>query len=83
MSTSRTLRFSRSLYAGEAVDEACKRFARFASLEREQTGDAWVVTVTPKRPAQLRRLCGELANFALGLTIRRGATPTGSDAGSG
>lgn len=78
MSASKTLRFSRALYAGEAIDEACKRFARFASFEREQQTDAWVVTVVPKRPAQLRRLCGELSNFALGLTIRRGDSGAGA-----
>jgi len=72
MSVRKTLRFARTIYAGEAVDEAIKRFDRFATFEREEQPEAWVVTVIPKREAQLRRLCGELSNFALGLTIRRG-----------
>ena len=66
------LRFARELYAGEAVDEACKRFARFATFDLRQEPDHWVVVVTPKRPAQARALVGRLQNFALGLTVQRG-----------
>jgi len=32
--------------------------------------DAWVVTVESSSDARVRRLAGEIANYALGLTIR-------------
>lgn len=66
------LRFSRILYSGEAVDEAVKAFARFASFELEQTDDHWVVRARPNDPKLARRLLGELGNHALGLTVQRG-----------
>lgn len=74
MSAQRELRLSQVLYAGEAVDEALKRFDAFAVFERRTEAEHWVVTVKPRHSgaARLRQLCGELQNFALGLTIRRG-----------
>lgn len=66
------LRFSRLLYSGEAVDQAVKAFARFASFDLEQTDDHWVVRLRPHDPALARRLCGEFGNHALGLTVQRG-----------
>ena len=66
------LRFARSLYAGEAVDEAIQRFAAHATVEREATDDYWILRVTAKREAQQRRVCGELRNHALALTVARG-----------
>ena len=66
-----TLRFARELYAGEAVDQALKRLADYASFDRSEEADYWVVRVTPHKPKLLRRLCGELHNHALGLTIQR------------
>ncbi|MDC0667395.1 HxsD-like protein [Nannocystis radixulma] len=66
------LRFSRRLYHGEAVDQAVKAFARFASFDLEQTDDHWIVRFTPNDPALARRLRGELGNHALGLTVQRG-----------
>ncbi|MBL4684383.1 MAG: hypothetical protein JKY37_07320 [Nannocystaceae bacterium] len=76
MSAPRELRLPQALYAGEAVDEALKRFDAFATFERRTEAEHWVVTVQPNHPgaARLRQLCGELQNFALGLTIRRGGT---------
>lgn len=67
-----TLRFSRALYSGRAVDEALKRFAGVATATREQTDEHWVVHVTASKPALQRRVCGELGNHALALTIARG-----------
>lgn len=76
MSVARTLNLSRALYAGNAVDSALVQFAAHATFEREATESHWVVTVTPKAARAdarfVRRLCGELGNFALGLTIRDG-----------
>ncbi|MEM6994202.1 MAG: HxsD-like protein [Myxococcota bacterium] len=74
MSATKTLRLAKVLYVGEAVDEALKRFAKFATFRRDSDETHWIVDVQPKRSgaAAMRRLCGELSNYALGLTIRRG-----------
>ena len=66
----RELRFHRAVYAGEAVDAACKRLEGFGALSREATDTHWVIRVQTEHDE--RRLAGELANFALGLTVERG-----------
>lgn len=66
------LRFHREVYSGEAVDEAVKRLARFATMQLEEEADHWVVRVTAKSPGKERRVAGELANWALGITVERG-----------
>lgn len=68
------LRFHRSVYVGEAVDEATKTFANFADFELSEGDDHWVVAVTPKPEYEgaARRIIGEFANFVLGLTVDRG-----------
>lgn len=66
------LRFHRELYAGEALDEAMKAFHRHADFQRAEEASHWVVELTAKRPKLERRIAGELGNYALGLTIRRG-----------
>lgn len=66
------LRYPRQLYAGAAVDEAVKAFARFARFDLEEAPDHWVVRLEPHDPERARRLVGELGNYALGLTIQRG-----------
>ncbi len=78
MSASRAMKLPRVLYAGEAIDATLERFAAFATFERESDERHFIVTVTPKRAgaAHLRRLCGELGNYALGLSIRRGGAAT-------
>jgi hypothetical protein len=63
------LRFHRELYRGEHVDEAIKVYDRFATLERAEEEQHWVVRVHAKTPERERRLADELANYALGLTI--------------
>jgi hypothetical protein len=68
------LRFSREVYAGEAVDEAVKTWSRFADFELEQTDEHWVVKVTPKHEAAARQIIGEFGNFVLGLTVDRGGS---------
>ncbi len=47
-----------------------KTFAGFASFELTEEPDYWVVKLTANDPGRERRIAGELANFALGLTIR-------------
>jgi len=66
----RQLRFHRSLYRGESVDEAIKTFDRYARIERAEEDDYWVVSIASGTAARERRVADELANFALGLTIR-------------
>ena len=66
------LRFHRDLYAGEAVDEAIKTLERWAEITREASPSHWIVRVSARSPAAERRIAGELTNFALGLTVRRG-----------
>jgi hypothetical protein len=66
------LRFSREVYAGEAVDEAVKTWSRFAEFELVQTDEHWVVKVTPKHESAARQIVGEFGNFVLGLTVDRG-----------
>jgi hypothetical protein len=58
------------VYAGEAVDAACKRLDGFATFERQATDSHWVIRVSAAQGE--RRVAGELANFALGLTVERG-----------
>ncbi|NOY91545.1 MAG: hypothetical protein GXP55_10115 [Deltaproteobacteria bacterium] len=71
----RELRFHRDLYAGEQVDAALKVYERFGTFTTSEEGEHFVVRVESKSAARERRLAGELANYALGLTIRgRGAT---------
>jgi len=67
----RELRFAKDLYEGSQVDAAVKVFARFGELGTSEADDAWIVTVDASSDARTRRLAGEIANYALGLTIRR------------
>jgi hypothetical protein len=70
----RELRFAKGLYEGTQVDAAVKVFERFGELSTKEADDAWIVTVDASSDARVRRLAGEIANYALGLTIRsRGA----------
>ncbi len=62
------LRLHRTLYRGTAVDEAMKVYGAYATFERLEDGDHWVVRVTGTSPARERRVARELSNYALGLT---------------
>ena len=70
----RELRFHRQVYRGEAVDESVKLFERFADFELAEEDHHWVVRLTAKDPKKERRIAGELANYALGLTVKREGT---------
>jgi hypothetical protein len=67
------LRFHRAIYAGKAVDEAVKRFAAFAAFELREEPEHWVVQLSA--PSRERQVAGELANYALGLTVRNRGVP--------
>lgn len=66
------LRFSREVYAGEAIDEAVKTWSNFAEFELSETEAHWVVKVTPKHESAARQIIGEFGNYVLGLTVDRG-----------
>lgn len=68
------LRFHRELYDGKAVDEALKTFGKFATFEQAEEPTHWVVRVNGNDAAREQRIANELANFALGLTIKSGTT---------
>jgi hypothetical protein len=67
-----TLRLHREIYAGEAVDAAMKAFAPHAELAGREEPSHWIVEIVAKNPRLERRIAGELGNWALGLTVRRG-----------
>ena len=67
-----TLRFHKTLYAGEAVDAAMQRFERFASFETDDDADYWIVRVSAHASRHQGPVEREFGNFALGLTIERG-----------
>lgn len=66
------LRLHRAIYAGTAIDSALTRFAALGSFERAIEGDYFVVRAELGDVARDRRIAGELANFALGLTVEQG-----------
>lgn len=70
----RSLCFDKSLYDGDQIDAALSVYARFGSFEQRETDDAWVVEIRSGSSEKERRLAGELANYALGLTIRNRKT---------
>ena len=78
----RTLRFHVDMYGGPALDEAVAVYAPFADLVRGEEPPHWVVTVSSVDEARERRIAGELANYALGLTVKQrsaAARPSGDD----
>jgi len=66
------LRFHRAIYRGTAVDEAAKQLAHHVALELVEEPDHWVVRLTAHDAARERTVAGELANWALGLTVQAG-----------
>ena len=67
------VRLHRGLYPAAAVDEAVKVYGPHATLERCDEAEHWGVRVTAPEtssPSRERRVAGELANYALGLTAR-------------
>jgi hypothetical protein len=67
----RTIRFHRELYPGNVLDEALKLYQPFAAIRRSEEARHWVVTLTAEKEARESRIAGELANYALGLTVQK------------
>jgi hypothetical protein len=66
------LRLHRHIYRGASVDEAVKIFTGYGTFERKEEPESWLVEVTTDDPQRERRIAGELANYALGLTVKAG-----------
>lgn len=78
----KVLRFHRELYPGEAVDAAIKTFEPWARITREESPTHWVVQLSAGSAGAERRIAGELSNYALGLTVRRGPPGETGESGS-
>lgn len=65
------LSFDKSLYLGPCVDEAVKVYGPFATFELTEAPQQWLVAVSAADPAREQKICRELSNYALGLTITR------------
>ncbi len=63
------LRFHRELYSGTAVDTAVKTYGPFARFELAEEPQYWIVRVSGDAPTRERKIAGELANTALGLSV--------------
>ena len=68
------LRFHRDLYGGESVDAAAKALAPYATaIDRAEEPTHWILRVNASSPERERRIAGEIANRALGITVRGAA----------
>jgi hypothetical protein len=60
-----TVRFPKSLYRGEAVEQAVATYAPYGTIRRADTDSHFVVEVEASSDARARKLAGELGNAAL------------------
>ena len=67
------LRLNRALYDAAALDEAIAVFAAHASIDRADDASHFVLGVRSikENAERERRIAGELANWALGATIKK------------
>lgn len=63
------VRFHQAVYSEAAVDKALEVFSGFATFDRSQDGDEWVIRVESPSAAKADLIAAELGNYALGLTI--------------
>ena len=63
------LRLHTEIYGEPGIDTAVDRYRAYATLERLEEPGYRVVRVTASSPSRERRVAGELANCALGLTV--------------
>jgi hypothetical protein len=68
-----SLRLARSLYDAAALDEAVAAFSAHASIDRADDASHFVLGVRSLKESaeRERRIAGELANWALGATIKK------------
>ena len=72
------LKLHREIYDGRCVDEAVKLFAAHAQFDLTEEEAYWAVRLTAGTPERERRVAGEFANYALGLTVNAGGVKKGS-----
>jgi hypothetical protein len=65
------VRFHRSLYAVEAIDDAVRAFADLAKLEVMTYPDDVLVVIDHVHPSVSGVIADELANYALSETVAR------------
>lgn len=65
------VRFHRSLYAAEAVDDAVRAFADLAKLSVRANAEDILVTIESPNASIAHVIADELANFALSETVAR------------
>lgn len=70
------IRFHRSIYAREAVQEAVKAFADLATIRLVENPEDFLVHIEQPRPNVAAILADELANYALAETVARTRTVT-------
>ena len=68
------LRFHHELYDGFAVDEAAKIYGPYATMELVREPEGFIVRLTGTTDIDERTIAAELGNYALGLTIEKGAS---------
>lgn len=65
------VRLHRELYRKEAVESAAKTFEPYAAIERADDDTHYVLRLTSgRKPERLPKIARELANWALGTTIK-------------
>lgn len=65
------VRFHRSLYAPEAIEEAVRAFADLAKLTIVHNPEDTLVLIEQAQPSVIGVIADELANFALAETVAR------------
>ncbi len=71
-----SIRFHRSLYSREAIDEAVRAFADLATIRLTENAEDFQVHIEQPRANVAAVLADELANFALAETVARTRTVT-------
>lgn len=71
MAEPQQIRFHRSLYALEAIDEAVKAFADLAKIEVVRNADDVLVVIDAAHASVIGVIADELANYALSETVAR------------
>ena len=71
MAEPQQIRFHRSIYSTEAIDEAVKAFADLAKIEVVRNADDVLVVIDHAHPSVTNVIADELANYALSETVAR------------
>jgi hypothetical protein len=69
------VRLHQKLYEKQAVAEAVRLYADFATIDLVEEGEHWIARVSSDDLARERLVGGELGNSALGLTLEERGGP--------